>query len=139
MKKTITPFSTLFLGVLLFSCTTVSRENLANLNGYWEIEEVRSHGETFTPKGGAVLVDFYEWNGTMGFRKKLAPSFSNTYNSSEDRSNFSITKHDGDFYIDYSDALEPWKEKILSISGTHLELNHSDKTYRYKRHNKLSL
>lgn len=139
MKKNIIILFFLSIGLLISSCSNVSEKDLIHLNGYWEIEEVRSHGETFNPRGGVVLVDFYQMDGTTGFRKKLAPSLDKTYSSSKDQFKFSILKLEDEFYINYPEALEPWKEKILSISKTHLELEHSDKIYAYKRHEKISL
>ena len=139
MKNTILKFFLSTLGLLLLSCTKVSEKNLSHLNGYWEIEEVLSHGETFTPRGGAVLVDLYQLDSLRGYRKKLAPSFSGNYNSSEDQLNFTVINQGGEFYIEYNEAQEPWKEKIIAISATQLALEHSDKVYVYKRHEKISL
>ena len=139
MKKTISRFYLLTIGLIISSCTSVSEKDLIHLNGYWEIEKVKSNGETFTPRGGAILVDFYQLDSTTGYRKKLAPSFSGNYNSSEDQFDFSIISLEGSFYIEYKEALQPWKEKIISISATQLELEHSDKIYVYKRHEKISI
>ncbi|MDB4015321.1 hypothetical protein N9483_03065 [Flavobacteriaceae bacterium] len=139
MRNTISKFFLLTIGLIISSCTSVSEKDLTNLNGYWEIEKVESNGETFTPRGGAILVDFYQLDSTTGYRKKLAPSFNGNYKSSEDQFNFSVVNIEGSFYIEYKEALQPWKEKIISINATQLELEHSDKTYVYKRHEKISL
>lgn len=139
MKKTILKFFLPTLGLLLLSCTTMSDKDLSHLNGYWEIEEVRSHGEIFTPRGGAVLVDLYQLDSMRGYKKKLAPNFSGNYNSSESQLNFTIINQGGDFYIEYNEAQEPWKEKIITVSSTKLVLEHSDKVYVYKRHEKISI
>lgn len=131
---------TLLLTLLsLYSCTTISDQDLVYLNGYWEIEQVESHGEIFNPRGGNVLVDLYILDSMKGIRKKLAPSFGANYSSSEDQFNFVIEIIDEAYYIVYEDALKPWKEKIKSINEESLELEHSDKVYSYKRHKKISL
>jgi len=131
---------TLLLTLLsLYSCTTISDQDLEYLNGYWEIEQVEARGEIFNPRGGNILVDLYVLDSMKGIRKKLAPSFGANYSSSEDQFNFVIERIDEAYYIVYEDALKPWKEKIKSINEESLELEHSDKVYSYKRHKKISL
>ncbi len=139
MKKKIFSLLLLTFTITLTSCSKVTQKDLILLNGTWEIHEVQSHGKIFNPKGGTILVDFYKIDATLGYRKKLTPNFGTNYSSSEDRFDFTIKQIDGDFFLSYDKALKPWKEKIIEISENYLELEHSGKTYRYKRHEKISL
>ena len=43
------------------------------LEGYWEIEKVTSHGETFHPKGAAPLVDYYFLTKPLAIEKNWPP------------------------------------------------------------------
>tara|TARA_B100000767_G_C19777511_1_gene543559 strand:- start:6758 stop:7171 length:414 start_codon:yes stop_codon:yes gene_type:complete len=134
--------STIFLLLLAFNftgCAEISKKDIIYLNGYWEIEEVNSHSEKFIPRGGNVLIDFYAIDSMAGYRKKLAPSLGSKYNSSLNKFNFLIKNIDGNYYLVYREALEPWKEKIKSISQNRLQLEHQDKIYTYRRHKKISL
>ena len=75
----------------------------------------------------------------QGYRKKLAPSFGSEYASSEAQFNLLIEQIEGDYYLVYKKALKPWKEKIKVLNQNRLELEHQDKVYIYKRHEKISL
>ena len=131
----------LFIGILLLltSCETVNEKELLNLNGYWEIENVKAKGETFSPKGATTLVDYYFLEKTnKGFKKKLKPSLDQSYESSEDLTSFVIIKKEDGFYLQYNTKFDQWEEKVDAISPTKLVLNHQGKSYHYKRHTKLA-
>jgi|TARA_B100000767_G_scaffold275741_1_gene314924 hypothetical protein len=136
--KNIT-FLILLFTFSLTGCAGVSEQDIVHLNGYWEIEEVQSHGENFNPRGGNILVDYYKIDSMQGYRKKLAPSFGPEYASSEAQFNLLIEQIEGDYYLVYKKALKPWKEKIKVLNQNRLELEHQDKVYIYKRHEKISL
>ena len=53
--------------------------------------------------------------------------------------NLLIEQIEGDYYLVYKKALKPWKEKIKVLNQNRLELEHQDKVYIYKRHEKISL
>lgn len=137
MKNTI--LIVLLFTCCLMSCSGVSEKDIIHLNGYWEIEEVTSNGETFSPKGGNILVDYYKIDSMQGYRKKLAPSFGSEYASSEAQFNLSIEQIEGTYYLVYSESIKPWREKIKKLNQTDLELEHQDKVFIYKRHQKISL
>lgn len=132
-------FSPIFFVVFLTACTNVSKEDIKNLEGYWEINSVKAHGETFTPKGNAPSVDYYSLlNDSMGIKKKLVPSFGEKYSSSEDLIRFKLQQKKGEYYLQFFNTLEVWDEKIERLSKEELVLVHSDKAYHYKRHKKIT-
>ncbi len=72
-------------------------------------------------------------------KKKLVPSFGEKYSSSEDLIQFRLVLKNGSYFIQFFNALQTWEEKITSISAEELILFHSEKTYHYKRHQKITL
>ena len=121
------------------ACTGVSSDDLKQLEGYWEISKVEAHGETFNPIGGAPVVDYYQmFNDSMGIKKKMVPSFGKKYSSSEDLIQYKILTVDGNYSLQFSSALEEWEEEIKSLSQEEMILFHNDKSYHYKRHQKIT-
>ena len=138
MRKT--SFLLLLTTILWTSCTSVSKDDLKHLKGYWEISSVKSHGEVFQPKGTAPAVDFYQMiNDSLGTKKKLVASFGEKYSSSEDEIEFRVIKNEGKYFIQFYNALEEWEEEITKLNATELILFHSEKSYHYKRHQKIIL
>lgn len=126
-----------FVSLILLQCHTPSKDDLSRIAGYWEIESVHAHGETFYPKGGSPVVDFYHFiSDQHGVKKKLHPNFSGIYESSNDMASFNIERTQDGVYLSYDNALEPWKEKLIKINASQLILFHNEKEYRYKRHQK---
>ena len=87
--------SNLFL-LLIFSfglshCDRIDREEVRQIEGYWEIESVQTKGEVFQPKGNAPSVDYYFFSSdSSGFKKKLSPRVMGNYETSEDQVQFSV-------------------------------------------------
>ena len=124
----------------MYSCTSINEKDLIYLNGYWEIENIKAQGETFVPKGRATLVDYYYLETpSKGFRKKLSPSFNQSYESSEDVTPFVILQKKEGFFLKYTTRFDAWEEKVSTITPNQLVLTHQGKAYYYKRHKKLSL
>ena len=138
MRKTL--FLLLLTTVLWSSCTSVSKDDIQHLKGYWEIASVASDGEVFQPKGAPPSVDFYQMiNDSLGTKKKLVPSFGEKYSGSEDEIDFRVIKKEGKYFIQFFNALEEWEEEITKLNTTELILLHSEKSYHYKRHQKITL
>ena len=78
-------------------------------------------------------------NDQMGIKKKMVPSFSEQYNSSEDAIQFRILSKDGRYSIQFFSSLEQWEEEIKTLTAQEMILFHNDKSYHYKRHQKISL
>lgn len=120
---------------IFFGCTQkVSEEDLAYLNGYWEISEVTfPNGETkeFTIN---PTIDYIELSGLEGFRKKVQPKFDGNYITSNDAEVFVINKNGGVFEFQYKNEMSQWKEQIKSISKDRFSVVNQDTlTYSYKR------
>lgn len=129
----------ILISTLWTACTEVSSDDLKYLEGYWEISKVKAHGETFNPRGSAPAVDYYQiLNDSMGIKKKMVPSFGEKYSSSEDLIQYKILTVDGNYSLLFSSPLEEWEEEVKSLSQEEMILFHNDKSYHYKRHQKIT-
>lgn len=128
----------LFFGLVCTFCERSPQIDSSQLEGYWEIEKVSSHGETFFPKGPPPLVDYYHLSDKgKGYRKKLAPRLG-LYQTSEQQFSFEIEQSSsGRYQLHFMEALEPWKEMIIALDSTQLILEHQDKVYHYIPHEKI--
>lgn len=137
MQKSI--FISILASTLWTACTGVSTNDLKHLEGYWEISKVEAHGETFSPRGTAPAVDHYLMiNDSIGIKKKMVPSFGEKYSSSEDLIQYRIILANGNYSLQFFSALEEWEEEIKSLSPEEMILFHNDKSYHYKRHQKIT-
>lgn len=135
-------FSVIFLSVLLlWGCANnVSEEDLKHLNGYWEIEKVIfPNGQTKEFKT-STTIDYFELEGSKGFRKKVQPKFNGTFETSNDAELFTIVRTDSDFEFRYKNAENEWQEKIREISSESFSVVNRDTiTYTYKRFEPINL
>ncbi len=134
-------FIYIFSFSMFFGCTTqVSKEDITNLNGYWEIEQVTfPDGETkeFTVN---PTVDYIELDGSKGFRKKMQPKFDGSFTTSNDAEPFQIVEDKGQFNFQYKNEMSEWSEEIKSISKDRFSvINQDTLTYTYKRFEPIKL
>ncbi|UII75274.1 hypothetical protein LV716_13550 [Flagellimonas sp. HMM57] len=127
----------LFVTVLiLYGCkeTSISKEDISFLNGYWEITEVEfpdGNKKNYTVNPS---VDFIQVENMEGFRKKLQPSLNGTYTTSNDVESFKIVTVNEAFTIQYKKDRNEWEEKLVHLDSMSFSvLNTEGKTYSYKR------
>jgi len=132
MKKTVV---LLFVSLFAFSCgNTVSDEDLAKLNGYWEIEEVIMTDGGKKEYTVNPTIDYFQLKGKEGFRKKVMPQFDGTYRVNDLSEKIAIVKEDGKTYINYTTEYAKWKEELLELDDKELVVkNQHDIEYHYKR------
>lgn len=121
--------------LLFFGCATqVSQEDLNNLNGYWEIEQVTFPGGETKDFTVNPSVDYIELNDLMGFRKKMQPKFDGSFTTSDDAEPFEIKTVQDGFEFHYENEMSKWVETIQSVSKDHFSVVNEDNiTYTYKR------
>ncbi len=127
--------------VLLVGCNSkVAKEDLQQLNGYWEIEKVSfPNGET-KDFMSSTTIDYIELDGMKGFRKKVQPKFNGTFETSNDAELFTIVQNGEGFVLNYSGSVNSWKEEMISISKDNFSVMNQDTlTYTYKRYEPLNL
>ena len=132
MKSRILP---LLLTVVFFSCKKeIAPEDIAKINGYWEIEKViLPNGET---KDYSVntMVDYFEIKGTSGIRKKVTPQLDGSYIDNGPAESITVSFTDGNAYLHYNSGYAQWKEQIVSANEQELVFRNNNKLeYHYKK------
>jgi len=85
-------------------------------------------------------IDYIEFDGLNGFRKKVQPKFNGTYQTSDDAEAFLISEIEGNFFINYKTELSEWSEKLVQLnSDTFSVVNEDDVRYEYKRFEPISI
>lgn len=138
MKNTIT---ILLFGLLLVSCKqSITDQDIAKINGYWEIQKViLKDGEKKDYKVNETI-DYFELKNNKGFRQKVMPQFDGTFRTNDIKETISVNKEDNIFYINYATTYGKWKEEIIEIHDSILVLKNKDElVYNYKKFKPFSL
>ena len=123
------------LCLFLSGCESdVSKDQLSQLNGYWEITEVEFPNGKKKEYTVNPTVDFIEINDMTGFKKKVYPKFDGTYRTSDDAEPFKIIEGEKGLLFSYKKGLTEWQERIVLISKDNFAVTNQDGiTYSYKR------
>ncbi|RKN76857.1 hypothetical protein [Ulvibacterium marinum] len=126
---------------LIIGCSdTLSKEDLNQLNGYWEIAKVSFHDGNTKEYKVSTSIDFIKIDSLKGYRKKVQPKFDGTFDTSNDAEFFLIKEQNGEFIFHYKNNLSEWKEAILKISRDNFSVsNEAGITYEYKRFNPINV
>jgi hypothetical protein len=131
----------LVIAFLFVSCQKeIKKEDLINLNGYWEIKQVtKPDGEKKEYKVNET-VDYFEVKNTIGFRQKVMPQFDGKFKTNEIKESIKIIDSNKTFFIEYTTDYGKWKEEILSLKDSTLVLkNKENLEYTYKKFKPFSL
>ncbi len=131
MKK----ISVLLFALLLISChSNVKKKDIAKLNGYWEIKQVKfSTGKTKDYKVNETI-DYFELKDNLGFRQKVMPQFDGKFQTNGIQENIKVVEMNNSFFIEYDTKFGKWKEEIITIEDSTLVLKNKDKLeYTYKK------
>ena len=123
------------LVIILTGCKSpIAREDLSNLNGYWEIEKVTFSDGSTKEYTVNLTIDYIEIDGLKGYRKKVQPTFNGTYTTTNDAAFFEVLENEGIFEIYYKNELSEWKEQLVDLSEINFSVvNNKNITYTYKR------
>lgn len=137
MKKVLT----VLILLTLTSCTNNPESFIEHLNGYWEIEEVTLADGTKKEYTYNDTVDFISINDSLiGFRKKLKPNFSGTFQTSSDAENLKVVIENNTLNLYYTTPFGNWKEIVLNVTKDKLLIENEAKViYLYKRYQPLEL
>ena len=125
----------LLFALLLISChSNVKKENIAKLNGYWEIKQVKfSTGKTKDYKINETI-DYFELKDNQGFRQKVMPKFDGKFQTNGIKENIKVIEKDNAYFIEYNTTFGKWNEKIITIEDSTLVLkNKENLEYTYKK------
>ena len=124
-----------FTSLVMFSCNSkVSEDDIANINGYWEIESVIMPDGSEKDYTVNPTIDYFEIKGKTGLRKKVMPQFDGTYKVNDGSENITITQKDDKTYIDYVTTYAKWQEELITLSDDELVVkNQHGIEYHYKK------
>ncbi|RAR46592.1 lipocalin family protein [Flavobacterium lacus] len=134
-------FFFLLFSALFISCQEkVSPDSISKINGYWEIKKVQLPDGQKKEYSINETVDYIEWNGTSGFRKKVKPQFDGKYLTNDELEAIHIKDSSGIFQIHYKTDFARWSEEIVSLTDSILVLkNKQNLEYHYKRFKPISI
>ena len=131
----------ILVAFLVFSCSADPKTYIEHINGYWEIEEVTLHNGEKKAYNYNDTIDYFEINDSLnGFRKKLKPNFSGTFETSKDVENIKLVLENDSLNIYYTTPFSKWKETVLLATKEQLKIvNQNKHVYLYKRYQPLDL
>ena len=132
MKNILVLFA---FSLLAVSCSKpISAEELKNLNGYWEINEVKTADGDTKEFQSNNNVDFFELNDLTGTRTKVVPQFDGKNVSNGIKEQFTVLDSANATYLKYSTDYAKWTEKVDKLTKEELVIiNDNDIKYTYKR------
>ncbi|RBP30827.1 hypothetical protein DFR65_10485 [Oceanihabitans sediminis] len=134
-------YALILVTFLVFSCSADPKTYIEHINGYWEIEEVTLHNGEKKAYNYNDTIDYFEINDSLnGFRKKLKPNFSGTFETSKDVENIKLVLENDSLNIYYTTPFSKWKETVLLATKEQLKIvNQNKHVYLYKRYQPLDL
>lgn len=115
------------------------KEQLNNLNGYWQIEKVEIERDSVIEYGLSPYIDYIEVKDSVGFRRKLKPKIDGGFvKAPNEPEKISAKIEDNKLMLYYSTPFDEWKEEVLEANeGELVILNRDDKKYYYQRYKPL--
>jgi len=87
----------------------------------------------------SATVDFFQLEGSKGYRKKVQPSMDGTFDTSDDAISFEVRQADRGILLLYSNTTDSWEEQLLEIdANTFTVRNEAGIEYAYKRYETLT-
>ncbi len=125
----------LAFSALLVSCSKpISAEELKNLNGYWEISEVKTADGDNKEFQSNNNVDFFELKDLKGTRSKVVPQFNGKNQTNGIKEHFTVVDSANATHLKYATDYAKWTEKVDKLSKDELVIiNDNDIKYTYKR------
>ena len=133
--------SILFIGILITSCSKPPEEQIALINGYWEIAKIENNYGSSKEYSISQNIDFFEVNTQgKGIRKKVQPDIKGNFTTTNSSENINVTTKDNTVFLQYSTAYDTWQEEVINVSKKELILrNENNFTYVYRRYEPLSI
>ena len=121
--------------VSLVSCQQKpNADAISFINGYWEIEEVKTAESETKMYAENTSVDYIELENSEGFRQKMMPQFDGKYLTNDLKENIKLIEEDNRYFLDCSTEYAQWREEIIAIDSVYLTIkNDRNIIYKYKR------
>ncbi|MBC7845481.1 MAG: hypothetical protein H7Y10_03215 [Flavobacterium sp.] len=133
MKNT---FKILFLSFLFVSCQQkINPEDIAKINGYWEIEKVVFEQGKDKEYGINESYDYFQiGKDYIGLRKKVMPQLDGTFMVNDSQEELKVRFKEDKVFFDYTTPYAKWSEELISISDKELVFENTEKKeYHYKK------
>lgn len=115
-------------------------ETIDYVNGYWEIEEVKTPESQTKMYGENTTIDYIEIKDSIGFRQKLMPQLDGKYLTNELKETLQIEQEGNAIYLNCQTDYAQWREEIVALDSMTLILKNSQNIiYKYKRFESLSV
>lgn len=127
--------SLIVFSIVVISCSkSVSEQDLQHLNGYWEINEVKTpDGETKAYQSNNNA-DYFVLNDQNGTRSKVVVQLDGTILSNGIQENFTVKDSANAIYLNYQTEFSQWTEKVDQLTADKLIIiNDNNIKYIYKR------
>ncbi len=121
---------------------SINKENLQDLNGYWEIEKaVGKNGETKVYKVNTTIEYIALNDSLQGTRRKVKPVIGGKFQTNGDEETISITQEDNTYFIHYKNDQSNWKETLIEVNADHFttQNNTSETKFYYKRYQPITV
>lgn len=132
MKKII---SIIVFSIVVISCSkSVSEQDLQHLNGYWEINEVKTPDNETKVYQSNNNADYFVLNDQNGTRSKVVVQLDGTIQSNGIQENFTVKDSANAIYLNYQTEFSQWTEKVDQLTADELIIiNDNNIKYIYKR------
>ncbi|HLW62476.1 MAG TPA: hypothetical protein VKY33_03665 [Flavobacterium sp.] len=132
MKKIV---SIIVFSIVVISCSkSVSEQDLQHLNGYWEINEVKTPDNETKVYQSNNNADYFVLNDQNGTRSKVVVQLDGTIQSNGIQENFTIKDSANAIYLNYQTEFSQWTEKVDQLTADELIIiNDNNIKYIYKR------
>ncbi len=126
---------------LLASCNPgPQKEDLQHLQGYWEITRVIFPDGTEKEYKVSSTIEYLQWDGTNGFRKKMQPTLEGTYRTSDDALPMEVIWRDDRLFLKFDGTEDTWEEEILRIEAGKLIMRHGNGLkYIYQKYEPMTI
>ena len=132
-------FSGLFF---LISCSQgPGPGDLDYLTGYWEIRTVVFPDGSEKTYAVNTAIEFFEWDGATGYRKKVQPTLEGNYLTSDDALPMEVIWREGQLFFRFSGGDQnSWEEEVRQLDSLNLTTRHANGVlYSYGRHEPFSI
>ncbi|HAT75782.1 MAG TPA: hypothetical protein DCS17_10105 [Flavobacterium sp.] len=133
MKKVV---GLLIVSFLLISCQQkIKTEDIAKINGYWEIEKVVFEDGEEKSYTVNESYDYFEiGKNNSGFRKKVMPQLDGSFIVNDTQESLKIRLGNDKVLLDYDTPYAKWSEELLEITDDKMVFTNSEKReYHYKK------
>ena len=127
--------------ILFWSCSPNPEAYISFIEGYWEIDEVTLQDGSKRTYSFNDTIDYIQLSDSLaGFRKKLKPNLTGSFETSNDIETFQIKIENDSLNIYYSTPFTNWKETVLTATENQLLIiNKAKVRYLYRRYKPLEL